>query len=51
MQPIQQIADAIMSGTASSDDFANLDVPDHYTGATPPQRGRVDVRGHADSRS
>ena len=33
MQPIQQIADAIMSGDASSDDFANLAVPDHYTGA------------------
>ncbi|MFL6070430.1 MAG: crotonyl-CoA carboxylase/reductase, partial [Actinomycetes bacterium] len=30
---IQQIADAIMSGTASSDDFAHLPVPDHYTGA------------------
>ena len=33
MQPIQQIADAIVSGDTSSDDFAALEVPDHYTGA------------------
>jgi crotonyl-CoA reductase len=33
VQPIQQIADAIVSGDASSDDFAALEVPDHYTGA------------------
>ena len=33
MQPMQQIADAIMNGDASSDDFANLEVPDHYTAA------------------
>ena len=25
--------DAIMAGDASSDDFANLEVPDHYTAA------------------
>ena len=33
MQPIQQIVDAISSGDATSEDFANLAVPDHYTGA------------------
>jgi crotonyl-CoA reductase len=33
VQPIQTIADAIMSGTASSEDFAALAVPDHYTAA------------------
>ena len=33
MQPIQQIADAIVSGDTNSDDFAALEVPDHYTGA------------------
>ena len=33
MQPIQQIADAVMSGEATSEDFAALEVPDHYTGA------------------
>jgi len=33
VQPIQQIADAIISGDATSDDFAALEVPDHYTGA------------------
>jgi crotonyl-CoA reductase len=33
VQPIQQISDAIMSGDASSDDFAALAVPDHYTAA------------------
>jgi crotonyl-CoA reductase len=33
VQPIQQIADAIVSGDASSEDFAGFEVPDHYTGA------------------
>ncbi len=33
MQSMQQIADAITSGEASSDDFAALAVPDHYTAA------------------
>ena len=33
MEPIQKIADAILAGDASSDDFANLEVPDHYTAA------------------
>jgi crotonyl-CoA reductase len=33
VQPIQQIADAITSGTASSDDFASLAMPDRYTAA------------------
>ena len=47
VQPIQQIADAITSGDASSDDFAALEVPDHYTGAAPPPGGRDDVRRDA----
>jgi crotonyl-CoA reductase len=33
VQTIQQIADAITSGTASSDDFASLAMPDRYTAA------------------
>jgi crotonyl-CoA reductase len=33
VQSMQQITDAITSGEASSDDFAALEIPDHYTAA------------------
>ena len=42
---VQHIRDAILSGNATPEDFANIEIPDHYLGARPAQGGRRDVRG------
>ena len=45
-EPTQHILDAITAGNATRDDFANLEIPDHYRAATVHKgRGRH-VRGH-----